>query len=458
MIANNIWCKPEPYTKPGPGTLEVTKIPSDKSISHRILMFAMLEKGLTVVENVNISGAITPLLEAMKELGVEVLVEGKTVKVGYLQRNSKNRINVPYLQFGSSSAAARLIIGLLSGWGVHAIVDGDETLRPRPFDWVVDPLRELGADIEYLKEEGQLPVRIKPSILSSGKVSLTVGSAQALSAVLYGAFASEINVEVEQKVRARDHTQHLLTALGGVVIENEESVKYQFREPKHIGHYRVPADPSAIAYPLTAHFLSGKLQPVIFRSVCLNPTRTGYFELLKRSGLQVEYSNVSVYWGEKVGDVILNPEGKLQPLKLDSSYDFHAMIDEVPLSILLATQITGTSEFHGLGELTFKETNRITASGKMVNAFGAEITIKGFSVTVVGKQKLNNNVCVPSFGDHRLAMSAATVASGLGMTVEIEEGKCYETSFSQFDSCFAELGFLIQADSVKEDEYEAAIG
>lgn len=436
----------------------LTHYPSDKSISHRILMFAMLEAQQTVINKVNISGAITPLLTAMQALGVELQINGDQVVVGHINKEINQNGHIPYLNLGSSSTAARLLIGLLAGLGIEVVVDGDETLRPRPVDWVVDPLRKLGAEIEYLAGEGQLPVKIRKSKLHSGRVSLSVGSAQALSAVLYAAYAAGIDVEVEQKVRSRDHTQRLLIALGGEIKETANSVLYRYGPPKALTEYTVPADPSAIVYPLTAHLLSNNQIPLSFGNVCLNDTRTGYIELLKRSGADIRYNNLRCYWGESVGDVVLMPGARLTGFVLDNSFDFHAMIDEVPLAILLATQINGLSEFHGLAELTFKETNRITASQGMVNAFGATIDVQEYSVYVKGKQQLSSGVRVPSFRDHRLAMAASAVASGLGLTVEVTDGECFRTSFNQYLECFNQLGFDLKLATKLEVENEATIG
>lgn len=404
-------------------------------------MFAMLEKTTTVIHNVNISGAVTPLLEAMRALGVELELDGNRVTVGYINPAINHNGHLPWLNLGSSSAAARLLIGLLVGAGIEAVIDGDETLRPRPVDWVVDPLRELGANIEYLVAEGQLPVRIHRSTLRTGRVRLSVGSAQALSAVLYAAYAAQIDVEVEQKVRSRDHTQRLLVGLGGQIEQIDNCVIYRFGQPLSIHQYTVPVDPSAIVYPLTAHLLSGHAAPVVFQNVCLNETRTGFFELLKRAGAHIDYSSLHSYWGEPVGNLVLNPSPQLKGLVLNTEFDFHAMIDEVPLAILLATQIEGNSEFHGLAELTFKETNRITATKSMVEAFGASINIQNYSVHVSGIQTLHENSLIPCFGDHRLAMAASAVASGLGLSTTVIGGECFKTSFSNYVDCFHQLGF-----------------
>lgn len=415
--------------------------PSDKSLSHRVLLLAMLEEQETTIENLNLGGAITPLLEAMRILGVAVGHDehGRT-RVGNLNRSGAGA-DTPYLNLGSSSAAARMLIGVLAGLGRDAIIDGDATLRPRPIDWVVDPLRALGAKIDYLAAPGQLPVHVRPSKLHAGAVELHVGSAQALSAVLFAAYAADIDVSITQRVRSRDHTQRLMRALGATITEDQEQVHFAPGPRVPLQHYSVPVDPSAVVYPIAARLLSDAPTLLRISGVCLNDTRTGMLELMRLAGAPITYTNLREAWGEPIGDVELAGCGVLSAFHLNSDQLFHAMIDEVPLAISLATQIAGRSTFEGLGELTFKETNRITSTAAMLAAFGARVTVRDNSVTVEGRQRLLAHSTVPSFADHRLAMSAATLGLGLSLGTSITNGDCHRTSFPDFIGCMGSLGF-----------------
>lgn len=418
--------------------------PSDKSLSHRVLLLAMLEAQPTVLENLNLGGAVVPLLEAMRSLGVGVdcRPDGTVVVAGLPARAGGGE--PAHLNLGSSSAAARMLIGVLAGTGLEGIVDGDDTLRPRPIDWVVDPLRALGARIDYLGPEGQLPVRVRPSRLSEGHVRLNVGSAQALSAVLYAAYAAGIRVSVHQRVRSRDHTQRLMRHLGATIVEDGEELHFVPGPRVPFTRYAVPVDPSAVVYPIVARLLSGQAEPMHIANVCLNDTRTGMLEQLRRAGAPLAYRNVRETGGEVVGDIELAGTVPLAPLLLDDDRLFHAMIDEVPLAMALATQLEGRSVFRGLGELTFKETNRITATASMLEAFGASVRVDGDSVEVHGRQRLAQAATVPSYRDHRLAMSAAALGLGCGLRTTISGGSCYSTSFPGFVACMRAHGFGLE--------------
>jgi 3-phosphoshikimate 1-carboxyvinyltransferase len=422
----------------------VAEYPSDKSISHRILLLAMLDPGSSVLRNVNLGGAVRPLIEAMGQLGVKVSVQRNgQVVVGGLPAVDGSA-SEPYMNLGSSSAAARMLIGVLAGTGRAGIVDGDASLRPRPIDWVVDPLRELGGHIDYLGPVGQLPVRVRPSRLRAGQVELKVGSAQAMSAVLYAAFAANVPVTVRQKVRSRDHTQRLMQWLGARIREDGDSLHFEPGRARSLDDYEVPVDPSAVVYPVAAWLLARRDGILRIPRVCLNETRTGMLEQLRRAGAPITYRNLDVIAGEPVGDIeVAAATGRLAPLALDDAKTFHAMIDEVPLAVALATQIDGHSVFKGLGELTFKETNRITSTAAMLDAFGAKVEVNGDRVDVHGPQPLRSGRLVPSFGDHRLAMSAAALGAGLSLSSSIDGGTCFRTSFPGFTACMQALGFRL---------------
>jgi 3-phosphoshikimate 1-carboxyvinyltransferase len=419
--------------------------PGDKSITHRALLIALLAPGETHINGANLGGAVTPLLEAITRLGVSVEIGKGGLTVGQLRTVGTPR-EVPYLNLGSSSTAARLLIGLLAGLGVGAVVDGDETLRPRPVDWVVEPLRSLGADIVYLNGFGKLPVEIRPSRLRSGDVVLQIGSAQALSALLFAGLAAGVALNIKQKVQARDHTERLLRSLGCRVDVEGDWVRFEPAGIAPIANYRVPVDPSAVVYPIVAHLLSPVVAgaPLVIDHACLNPTRTGLLQLLQTAGADIRFESVIEHHGEPTGRIIAYPGAELKPFTLDNPALFHALIDEVPLAAALATQVNGESAFYGLAELTFKETNRIESTQALLADFGADARIDGESLFVRGLQPLASNTRVRSFGDHRLAMTAATMACSLGLNTVVIEGGCVATSFPEFPRVMRGLGYVIE--------------
>jgi 3-phosphoshikimate 1-carboxyvinyltransferase len=423
-------------------------VPSDKSISHRVLLLAVLEPGQTRLENVNMGGAITPLLEAFQQLGIAMEeVAPSTLLIGSLADALRDKPqDLPALNLGPSSTAARLLIGLLAGVGVSAIVDGDESLRPRPVDWVVDPLRKLGADIDYLRAEGELPIQINASKLHTGSVTLSVGSAQALSALLFAGYAANINISVNQRVRSRDHTQRIMRHLGATITEDGDYVHFAPGPYATLKSYSVPLDPSAVVYPVTSYLLQSEKtdsrSDLVIRNVCLNDTRTGFLTSLQAMGADIRFENFRQYFGEDIGDIVIPASASvddLSPWMLDNDFVFHAMIDEIPMAAALASQIKGRSEFRGLGELTFKETNRITSTQSLLSDLGVTAQVDGHTISVQGGQLVKLKPAVHSYGDHRLAMSAAAICTGLNVDALIDQGGCCQTSYPQFAESMTQL-------------------
>ena len=416
-------------------------LPGDKSISHRALLVAAATGGESRLHGINLCGAVLPLLEALRQLGATVTVADGEVRVGSIDRRLKTE---PVLNLGPSSAAARLLLGLLVGLGVAAIIDGDETLRPRPIDWVVEPLRALGAELEYLRAEGQLPVRIGRGRLCEGTAYLTVGSAQARSAVLLAAWAAGVAVDVRQAIHSRDHTQRLLRSLGcGLEVRADGVVLTPVACPA-FPLYRVPLDPSAVAYPVAAHLLRGAAEPLRIDGVCLNPTRTGFFETLRECGIEVSYGAMTDRFGEPVGSLTVSGTWQAEFLEVGNQDRFHAMIDEIPLAAAVATRLPGVSRFGGAGELIFKESNRIESTAAMLRAFGAAVRTAADAFTVHGGTELTA-ARVPSYNDHRIAMTAAALGVSLAGRTVVEQGGCTETSFPHFAETMRGYGFDVRA-------------
>ena len=406
-------------------------IPGDKSISQRILIAAAGMPGMTRVVNSNSGLAVALLQEALACLGVEFVRAGDALLVGTISVPAGTTVEKP-LYFGPASASARLLLGYLAGSGIGAIFDGDYTLRRRPMQWVVDPLRELGAGIEYLDEPGHLPLRLAPSRLHSGEVEMTVGSAQARSAILLAAAASGQRVKIRHPVHSRDHTERLLSYLGAALEIHENLIEIHGSRIRSVPELSIPSDPSAVAYPLAAHLLSETNGSLSFRGICLNATRTGFIALARSMGAVIDFEHVSEVCGEPVGIVTIGPgPPRLHPFVVDDDAVLHSLIDEVPLACALATRANGRSRVMGAGELVWKETNRLETTCRMLTAFGANVSVEKNGIWVEGGWMLRSGT-IPSFGDHRVAMTAASLATALGGISTVEQGGCYANSTPGF--------------------------
>jgi 3-phosphoshikimate 1-carboxyvinyltransferase len=421
-------------------------VPGDKSISHRALLAALLPGAppRLQIRNANLGGAVRALLPVMGALGAHVHVKDDAVTV---ERNglvtpqslrdhpgiSRWPEGVPYLNTGGSSAAARLLIGMLAGTGMTAVVDGDDVLRHRPMDWLVTPLVELGAEIRYLGDPGRLPVLISAPVHRSGRVDLMVGSAQARSGVLLAAVAARIAVDVRYPARSRDHTERMLVSFGARLAESPSEVHYDGGSYTVPATIEVPADPSLAAYPVAAHLLCGGRHELTVPDVCLNETRLGFFDVLRRAGAGITYRDERVGTsGETVGTIVVR--GGLEnvsAVRVDDPATLHSLIDEVPLLAIVAARLPGVSWIGCARELRFKETDRLTTTARMAAAFGADIEVVEDGLKVTGGADLVAG-SVPSFEDHRIAMSAATLAMSLAGRTVLSGGSCYRTSFPNF--------------------------
>lgn len=406
-------------------------VPGDKSISQRVLILAAGMAGTTRVVNANDSVAVAVLQNALAQLGVEFVRAPDALLVGTISVGAGTMVG-ERLDFGPSSAAARLLLGYLAGSGVGAIFDGDASLCRRPMQWVVEPLRQLGARIEFLDEPGCLPLRLAPSALRSGEVTMTVGSAQARSAILLAAAASGRRVKIRYPVRSRDHTERLLSHLGARLDVRDNVVEIDPSGMACTPELVVPSDPSAVAYPLAAHLLSGSNGRLKFRGLCLNATRTGFLDLARSMGAVVDFEAAGEVCGEPTGAVTVGPAPpRLRPFAIDDDAVLHSLIDEVPLACALAARASGHSRVSGAGELVWKETNRLESTRRMLAAFGAGVAVEDDGIAIEGGVPLRAGI-VPSSGDHRIAMAAASLATALSGASTIEEGGCYATSTPGF--------------------------
>jgi 3-phosphoshikimate 1-carboxyvinyltransferase len=298
--------------------------------------------------------------------------------------------------------------------------------------------------IQYLGAPGKLPVHIQGGGLQTKRLSLAIGSAQARSAILFAAFTGKTDLEISYPVLSRDHTERLFSYLG-ISIERSSNgeLKFIYSEPRMQSSYTVPGDPSAAAYVAAAHVFQRKRSSLQLTNICVNPTRMGFFRLLERCGVPINYSAVCEMYGEPVGTVIVDGRWtKLHPFRIDSPSEFHSLIDEAPLAMAFAAMIPGKSIIANAGELSFKETNRLCTTRDMLAAFNVDVNVTSDSICVAGGKRLRP--CkAPSFGDHRIAMTAAALGCAIEGRTTVEAGHCITTSFPRFAETMRAYGFNV---------------
>jgi 3-phosphoshikimate 1-carboxyvinyltransferase len=372
-------------------------LPGDKSISHRALMFGAIADGTTAVRGLSSGADVASTAGCLRQLGIDI-EDGRIVGkgVGGLRAASGA------LDCGNSGTTMRLLAGLLAAQPFVSELTGDESLSRRPMDRVVDPLRRMGARAEWppLRVGGGGP-------LHGIEFEAPVASAQVKSSVLLAGLYAEGVTEVVEPVATRDHTERMLRAMGADVQVAGQRVrvsKVRRLEPLDLD---VPRDLSAASFWLIA---GGLIEGSRLRmeGVGLNPTRTGFLELLRRAGFAIEVSAEAESAGEPSGTIDVGRAGELRPLDVDAA-TAAAMIDELPVLAVAATQLPGTSTVRGARELRVKESDRITAMADALAAMGADITPQEDGWIIRGPRHLEG-ARVDAHGDHRIAMALAVAA------------------------------------------------
>lgn len=406
------------------------KLPGDKSISHRCLMFAALAKGVSQFENMSQALDVVSTEKVLLQLGIEIERDSTSVRVS---STGKFKKPLKELDCGNAGTLMRLMMGVLSAQEFESTLVGDESLTQRPMKRVVEPLVQMGAKIS-LRENQFAPVQIKPSKLKGITYNLKVSSAQVKSAILLAGLYAEGETSLTGKIQSRDHTERLLSFFGAKVLtsglKNQiGEIQIEGKQTLHNNSYKIPNDVSAASFWIAAAVLAEKSE-LTLENVGVNPTRMGFIEVLKRSGANIEIEMISEN-PEPVANLKIK-NSKLEGFYIESS-EVPSLIDEVPLLVLLATQCDGPSVIMGVEELRFKETDRINATVEAIEALGGKVTVKGNDLFIEGHQPLMGGR-VESYHDHRIAMMAAVSRYCVRGDIEINNFECAEIS----DPYFAE--------------------
>ncbi|HHN65346.1 MAG TPA: 3-phosphoshikimate 1-carboxyvinyltransferase [Nitrospirae bacterium] len=411
----------------GPLKGEITA-PSDKSISHRAIIFASIGKGISRIRNFLRASDPMSTLNAMSALGVEIIDNIDEIVVhGRGLYGLKEPEDI--IDCGNSGTTMRLLTGLLSAQKFLSILTGDESLRQRPMKRVITPLTEMGATIYGRKDNSLAPVAIRGQQLRPIKYRSPVASAQVKSAILLAGLYIAGTTTVEEPSRSRDHTERILPTIGAS-IEVEKN-RVSIRGPAELSRLdiTIPGDFSSAAFFLVAATIV-KDSEILIKNTLLNPTRTGLLNVMERMGVSFEILNTSEVSGEPVGDILCRFTSQLKATEIRPE-EVPSMIDEFPIFSVLATQADGVSVIRGARELRVKESDRIGTMTSELRKLGAEIEELPDGMTIKGPVKLKGAV-VESHGDHRVAMAlsvAALVAEG---ETKIEGISSVEISFPGF--------------------------
>ncbi|MCS4487487.1 3-phosphoshikimate 1-carboxyvinyltransferase [Streptococcus sciuri] len=411
------------------------RVPGDKSISHRSIMFGSLAKGRTVVHDILRGEDVLSTIQAFRDMGVKIIDNGDNIiieGVGFDGLKApKNRLNM-----GNSGTSIRLISGVLAGQDFSVEMFGDDSLSKRPMDRIAVPLRQMGVTISGQTKRDLPPLMLKGSKdLQPIYYHLPVASAQVKSALIFAALQAKGESVIFEKEKTRDHTEDMIKQFGGDITINDKEIRILGGQELLGQEVVVPGDISSAAFWLVAGLIVPNSE-IILKNVGINETRTGILDVIRSMGGKLHLSDIdkmaksatiTVETSELVGTKIA---GDLIP----------RLIDELPIIALLATQAKGETVICDAEELKVKETDRIQVVADVLNSMGAAITPTSDGMIIKGKTSLYGTK-VNTFGDHRIGMMAAIAAQvAKDGIVEIERVEAINTSYPTFFDDLEVLG------------------
>ncbi|MBV8322848.1 MAG: 3-phosphoshikimate 1-carboxyvinyltransferase [Hyphomicrobiales bacterium] len=419
------------------------RVPGDKSISHRALIFGALTVGETRISGLLEGEDVLNTAKAMRALGatVERVAEGQWrvhgVGVGGF------RAPEGVLDFGNSGTGCRLVMGAVAGCPVTATFDGDASLRTRPMKRILDPLELIGAHALSVTDGGRLPLTLAGARDPIPIVYRTpVPSAQIKSAVLLAGLAAPGETTVVENEASRDHTERLLKHFGAEVrveAEGAHGRKITLRGESELAPAPVvvPADPSSAAFPMVAALLAPG-SDVILTDVMTNPLRTGLIVTLREMGADIEALDLRSDGGEEMADLRVRASA-LRGVEVPASRA-PSMIDEYPVLAVAASFAQGPTVMRGLKELRVKESDRLAAVAAGLAANGVEVEIEGDDLIVNGKGRVPGGGAVTTHMDHRIAMAFLVMGLASEQPVRVDDAAIIATSFPGFSALICGLG------------------
>lgn len=410
---------------------EIT-IPSDKSISHRAVIFSSLAKGKSVIKNFSNGQDPKSSLEVCKQLGIDAELKDSTLIV-----NSKGSLLKPKnpLYCGNSGTTMRLMAGVLAGQNFSSTLTGDESLSKRPMKRIIEPLTLMGAEIS--SDDGKAPLIINGGKLHGINYSSKIASAQVKSCVLLAGLNCDEKTVYKEPYLSRNHTELMLKAMNCNIETNKNIVSIQKSELSPL-NIEISGDISSAAYFITAGLIVPNSK-IILKNVGLNPTRCGIIKVVKKMGGNIEILDKKETAGEITGDIKVS-YSKLKSCTIEGEL-IPELIDELPVIAVLATQADGTTIVKNAEDLRNKESDRIKSIVCELQKLGANIEETPDGFIIQGKTELKGGCAVATYHDHRLAMSLYIAGLVCQKPITINGFEWVSISFPEFEKMFEKMRY-----------------
>jgi len=435
--------QPSPLTSRRSGPLRGrVRVPGDKSISHRALIFGALTVGETRISGLLEGEDVLNTGKAMRALGATVERTGEGAWRVHGVGVGGFREPASVLDFGNSATGCRLIMGAVAGCPITATFDGDASLRRRPMQRILEPVELVGARTLAAADGGRVPIKLSGARDPIPIVYRTpVPSAQIKSAVLLAGLAAPGETVVIEDEASRDHTERLLAHFGADVRVDCEGNGRRIAlkgEPELVpATVVVPADPSSAAFPMVAALITPGSE-LILTDVMTNPLRNGLLTTLREMGADIEVIDVRSGGGEELADLRVRASA-LRGVEVPAARA-PSMIDEYPVLAVAASFAEGTTVMRGLKELRVKESDRLAGVADGLKANGVEVEIEGDDLIVHGKRRAAGGGKIATHMDHRLAMAFLVMGLASERPVAVDDTSFIATSFPSYVAMLRGLG------------------
>lgn len=441
-----------PMTSRKSGALKGTAaVPGDKSISHRSLIFGAMARGLTRVTGLLEGQDVLDTAKAMRAFGATVTQHGpgewsvEGVGVGGFTEPED------VIDCGNSGTGVRLIMGTMATSAMTATFTGDASLRKRPMGRVTEPLAEFGTRA-YGRKGGRLPMTVVGAADAKGiRHTLKVASAQVKSAILLAGLNAQGETVVIEREPTRDHSERMLVGFGAdLTVEKTAEgnvITLQGRPELRAQSVAVPRDPSSAAFPVCAALIV-EGSDIFVPGVSQNLTRNGLYITLVEMGAEIEFLQPREEGGEPVADLRVRFSGNMKGIEVPEERA-PSMIDEYPILSVVAACATGRTVMRGVKELRVKESDRIDAMARGLEACGVRVEEDEDTLIVhgMGPGGVPGGATCKTHIDHRIAMSFLVLGLAAKKPVSVDDGSPIATSFPVFEGLMAGLGARITRDN-----------